>query len=492
MAKQSLPQVLVIFGAAGDLTERKLIPALFHLFKGSLIDRDCHIIGVSRTKYTDESIREHYSSVLSNLVSDPEWSAFIKRVFYQPFDARELASYESLKNRIEELAGVASCNKVFYLATAPQLFSTIAENLSRAGLAENSVESGSSRLVIEKPFGNDLESARALNKTIRQFWGEKQIFRIDHYLGKEIVQNILVFRFANSIFEPLWNRQHIDHIQISVCESIGVDDRADYFDNSGITRDIVQNHLLQMLSLLCIEAPSSLSDADSIRSEKVKVLKSMRRLSEDQVRSRTVRAQYLASQVDDKAVVGYQDLKGVKHGSLTETYVAMQLEVDNWRWSGVPIYVRAGKCLSKRITTISIFFKTPPLSGFQVESNSLQPNVLVIQVQPNEGISLRVNSKVPGLQMKLKPVDMDFSYRGAFSQVSADAYERLLLDVFKGDATLFTRDDEIEQAWELVDPVLNTWQAAPYIPLYYYKAGSWGPKEADLLLAKNGHQWLNF
>jgi glucose-6-phosphate 1-dehydrogenase len=328
---------------------------------------------------------------------------------------------------------------------------------------------------------------------IRQFWGEHQIFRIDHYLGKEIVQNILVFRFANSIFEPLWNRQHIDHIQISVCESIGVEDRADYFDSSGITRDIVQNHVLQMLSLLCIEPPSSLADADSIRSEKVKVLKSMRRLSPEQVRARTVRAQYLAGEIAGKQVTGYQDLKGVKHGSLTESYVAMQLEVDNWRWAGVPIYVRAGKCLTNRVTSISIFFKRPPLTGLKgAGSSGVEPNVLVIEVQPNEGISLRVNSKMPGLQMKLQPVDMDFTYRGAFSEGSADAYERLLLDVFKGDATLFTRDDEIEQAWELIDPVLNTWAVAPYIPLYYYQAGGWGPKEADLLLAKNGHHWLNF
>ena len=347
-------------------------------------------------------------------------------------------------------------------------------------------------IVVEKPFGYDVPSARALNNELRENLAEEQIFRIDHYLGKETVQNILVFRFGNGIFEPLWNSRYIDSIQISVCEDIGVGSRADYFDKNGILRDIVQNHVLQMLALLCIEPPLSLSDADSIRDEKVKVLRMVKRLTPDEVLHQTVCARYSPGFIKGQPVKGYSEEEGVGSASRTETYIALKLGIDNWRWSGVPIYIRAGKRLPKRITEISVMFKRPPNALFHGRQvSSLTQNVLSIQVQPQEGISLSINSKPPGPRIRLRTVNMDFTYDDSFGIPSPDAYERLLLDAMKGDATLFTRDDEIEAAWDLLAPILDSWKNNAKVPLHEYSAGSWGPEDAAQLLAPSGHSWRN-
>lgn len=488
---------IVIFGATGDLTHRKLIPALYNLMHDSYLSSRFVVLGVSRTKQSDEQFRAGLRDAVEKHsrrpVSDEVWASFSQNVFYQPLDATRPDDFMILKSRMESLCAAQGehFNYLYYLATSPDFFGPIAANLKSAGLVE---EPGrglrSTVLVVEKPFGHDVESARELNKLLRRSFAEEQIYRIDHYLGKETVQNILVFRFANGIFEPLWNRNYIDHIQISVCESIGVGSRAGYFDQAGILRDIVQNHLLQMLSLLCIEPPISLSDADSIRDEKVKVLRSMRRFTFESVKSNTVRAHYLSGFVDGQEVPGYLEEKGVAPGSTTESFVALKLEIDNWRWSGVPIYIRAGKRLPKRITEITIFFKRPPETLFQGRAVELEQNVLAIQVQPNEGISLKISSKPPGPRMRVRPVVMDFNYGNSFGIASADAYERLILDAMKGDPTLFTRDDEIEEAWGLLEPVFSAWRASEDAPpLYDYKAGTWGPSAAAGLLLPDGHRW---
>jgi glucose-6-phosphate 1-dehydrogenase len=344
--------------------------------------------------------------------------------------------------------------------------------------------------VVEKPFGHDAQSARELNAHLRKSLAEEQIYRIDHYLGKETVQNILVFRFANGIFEPLWNRKYIDHIQISVCEDIGIGNRAAYFDQNGILRDIVQNHVLQMLSLLCIEPPISLSDANGIRDEKAKVLRSIKRMSPDEVRRNTVRAQYAPGIIGGQRVCSYLEEKGVAPDSQTDTYVALKVEIDNWRWSGVPIYIRAGKRLTKRVTEIKVFFNKAPDSLFKGRQISgLERNVLTIQVQPKEGMSLRISSKQPGPRFKVRPVEMDFTYDSSFGVASPEAYERLLLDVMKGDPTLFTRDDEIEESWDLLAPIFDVWNGPNPPPVCTYEAGSRGPAAADDLLARTGDAW---
>ncbi|MBX7136715.1 MAG: glucose-6-phosphate dehydrogenase [Oligoflexia bacterium] len=487
---------MVIFGATGDLNHRKLMPALYNLAEDEYLPAAFLVIGTGRTKLSDEQFRADMRKAVSEHsrreVKAEIWEAFSKNIFYQPLDIGAEADFVLLRQRLEAIAAERgeTFNYLYYLATAPNFFGAVATNLGKAGLSERP-GSGirSTSLVVEKPFGVDLESARTLNSTLRQSFEEKQILRIDHYLGKETVQNILVFRFANGIFEPLWNRNYVDHIQVSVCEDIGVGNRAGYFDQSGIMRDIVQNHLLQMLSLLCIEAPISLSDADSIRDEKVKVVRAMKRFRVEEVASHTVRAQYTRGFIAGENVNGYLEEQGVRKGSSTDTFVAMKLEIENWRWSGVPIYIRAGKRLPKRITEITVYFKRPPESlfrGRQVEE--LEHNVLAIQVQPKEGISLKVSSKAPGPRMRVRPVVMDFTYGSSFGVPSADAYERLLLDAMRGDATLFTRDDEIEEAWALLAPVFEAWSSSN-VPVHTYEAGSWGPRAAAALLRPSGHRW---
>lgn len=488
---------MVIFGATGDLTQRKLLPALYNLAYDNFLPAGFFFVGAARTPMTDEQFREASHESIRRYsrrpIDEQVWREFAKSIFYQPVNANQAEDFAALRQRLTSLCEARGqiFNYLYYLSVSPSFFGPIAANLRGAGLVEEpGCGERTTSLVIEKPFGNDLESARALNRVVRQSFAERQIFRIDHYLGKETVQNILVMRFANGIFEPLWNQKYIDHIEISVCESIGVETRAAYFDKNGILRDIVQNHLLQMLSLLCIEPPISLSDSNSIRDEKVKVLRSIKRLSLEEVHQHTVRAQYTAGAIDGAPVPGYLEEPGVAPDSRTETFVALRLEIDNWRWAGVPIYVRAGKRLPKRVTEISIFFRKAPGSLFKGRQvHDLDQNALVIQVQPNEGIAFRINSKPPGPRLRVRPVNMDFTYGQSFGVASAEAYERLLLDAMRGDSTLFIRDDEIEEAWDLLAPVLGAWETERAPALYTYEAGTWGPQEAAKLLRATGHRW---
>lgn len=488
---------LVIFGASGDLTHRKLIPALVNLAQDGYLPSGFVVIGAARSPLSDEQFRESLRVSVNEFsrrpIREEVWEAFAANVFYQSLNATSPDDFRALRTRLEKLAEERNehFNYLYYLATAPKFFGDISSNLKGAGLVEDP-EAGfrATSIVVEKPFGHDLESAGHLNKELRTNFAEEQIYRIDHYLGKETVQNILVLRFANGIFEPLWNSRYIDHIEIAVCEDIGVSNRGEYFDQNGILRDIVQNHVLQILSLLCIEPPISLSDADSIRDEKVKVLRMIRRMTPKDVVTNTVRAQYTRGFIQGKEVCGYREEKGVNPESPTETYVALKLEIDNWRWAGVPIYVRAGKRLPKRITEISVFFKRPPSSMFRGRQvGELSSNILSIQVQPKEGISLSVNSKPPGPRMRVRSVDMDFTYAHSFGTSSPEAYERLLLDAMKGDATLFTRDDEIDEAWDLLSPILDCWTSGESPDLHYYEAGSWGPPAASGLLRLHHHTW---
>lgn len=489
--------LLVIFGASGDLTSRKLIPALCNLAEDQYLPENFIVIGSSRSKLSDEEFRakvyEGVKKYSRRPISPGVWEKFAKNLHYQPCNGEVLSDFEALKARMESLCAAFNTqfNYVYYLAMAPQFFGPIASNLKEVGLIEDFAKSSRrTSVVVEKPFGHDLASARELNTVIRKSLAEEQIYRIDHYLGKETVQNILVFRFANGIFEPLWNRKYVDHIQISVCEDIGIGNRAAYFDQNGILRDIVQNHVLQMLALLCIEPPISLSDADSIRDEKAKVLRSIKRMTPEEVRSNTVRAQYTKGRIGSEEVPGYRDEKGVAADSSTDTFVALKLEIDNWRWSGVPIYIRAGKRLPKRITEITIFFNKAPDSLFKGRNvGELEHNVLSIQVQPREGMSLRISSKPPGPRLRVRPVEMDFTYDSSFGVASPEAYERLLLDVMKGDPTLFTRNDEIEESWDLLAPIFEAWGSPDAPPVVHYEAGTWGPPEADALLKPLRHSW---
>lgn len=489
--------LLVIFGATGDLTSRKLIPALCNLAEDNYLPSNFIVIGSSRTKLTDEEFRakvyEGVQKFSRRPISPAIWENFARNLHYQPCNGEVLSDFEALKSRMEDLCRPFSeqFNYVYYLAMAPQFFGPIASNLKSVGLIEQySKGSRATSVVVEKPFGHDTESARDLNRVIRESLAEEQIYRIDHYLGKETVQNILVFRFANGIFEPLWNRKYVDHIQISVCEEIGIGNRASYFDQTGILRDIVQNHVLQMLALLCIEPPISLSDADSIRDEKAKVLRSVRRMSPAEVLKNTVRGQYTRGFVNGSEVPGYLEEKDVVATSKTDTFVGLKLEIDNWRWSGVPIYIRAGKRLPKRITELTIFFNKAPDSLFRGRQVAeLEHNVLSIQVQPKEGMSLRISSKPPGPRMRVRPVEMDFTYDNSFGVASPEAYERLLLDVMKGDPTLFTRADEIEESWDLLSPVFQSWASSEPPPVHEYQAGTWGPAAAADLLRPQNHRW---
>lgn len=487
---------LVIFGATGDLTRRKLIPALLNLLADGYLPPGFVVIGASRSEHSDEEfrnlIKEAATPHTRRKVKEEVWEDFLSRTYYVAVDGDKKETFHSLKTKLESVGKERNenFNVLYYYATAPELFGALSSHLKSAGLITSGSDAARTAIIAEKPFGRDLATARELNKELRACFREEQIYRIDHYLGKETVQNILVFRFANGIFEPLWNHHYIDHIQISVAESVGVGTRAGFFDQHGILRDIVQNHILQMLSLLCIEPPHSLSSAESIRDEKVKVLKSIRRYTSETVRSETVRGQYTGGFLAGEKVAGYLDEADVPPGSETETFVAMKLEIDNWRWAGVPIYVRAGKRLPKRITEIAIYFKQVPQSLFKGrESLNLEQNVLAIQVQPDEGISLRVSSKPPGPRMRVRPVEMDFTYGASFGVESPEAYERLLLDAMKADPTLFARDDEIDEAWDLLSPVFDAWGSKESPLLHEYEAGSWGPAEAAAIPGASNHRW---
>jgi glucose-6-phosphate 1-dehydrogenase len=472
------PCVVVIFGASGDLTHRKLAPALHNLRAEGRIPNETAILGTSRTEHTNEKFAANLKDALdehSRLKPTKEtWPA--TNIFYVPGDATDEGLYRKLGSALEEID--ESCgtggNRVWYLATAPAFFPDIVESIGKAGLLEGG---GWQRLVVEKPFGHDLESARALNVTLSHHFSEDQIFRIDHYLGKETVQNLLVFRFANAIFEPIWNRRYVDHVQITVAEDLGVGSRGAFYDQTGALRDVGQNHLLQLLALVAMEPPNAW-DADAIRSEKVQVLQAVRRWTTSECGNTVARGQY----------TGYRQEKDVDEQSSTETFVAMKLLVDDWRWADVPFYVRTGKRMPSKSTEIAIQFKrVPHLLFAKTAVEELEPNVLTIRIQPDEGISLSFGTKVPGPEVNVSTVDMEFDYETDFGSGSPEAYERLLLDCMLGDATLFARADEIEEAWEIVDPMLEHWSAGGRPGMYEPK--SWGPASADELLRRDGRRW---
>jgi len=423
-------------------------------------------------------------------VRDEAWQSFTQSLFYHRSEFEDEGGYKSLAQRLDKIDKERGTrgNRLFYFAAAPDQFDDILKNLKAAGLNET-CEGSWARVIVEKPFGHDLASARQLNRLVRKSFSEEQTYRIDHFLGKETAQNILVLRFANAIFGPLWNRHYVDHIQITAAETLGVEGRGGYYETAGALRDMVQNHLLQLLCLVAMEPPTDLS-ADGIRNEKVKVVRSIRRYAHEDIAANVVRAQYAEGAINAKPVAGYRDEEKVKANSATETFVALRLYIDNWRWSGVPVYMRVGKRLPKSATEISVHFKHAPPVLFTKDAAELGQNVLVIRIQPDEGISLRIQAKMPGTTFRIQPVKMDFHYGTSFGKASPEAYERLLLDAMSGDATLFARSDEVEEAWSFIDIIENAWAAKKQAPeLFFYPAGSWGPEQADDLLARDGRSW---
>lgn len=487
------PNTVVIFGASGDLTKRKLVPALYNLTLDRLMPNQFAVIGFARRPIPDDDFRaqmlEGINAFSRNKPAQPEvWESFAQRLFYCPGNFDEPAAYQRLSEQLDRLdaeRGTAG-NRLFYLATAPEYFPVIIKHLGEAGL-NRSPKDGWVRLIIEKPFGRDLATARELNRTVRAVFTEDQIYRIDHYLGKETVQNLLVFRFANGIFEPLWNRNYVDHVQITVAEAVGVEDRGGYYETAGVIRDMVQNHIFQLLTLVGMEPPAAL-DANAVRDEKVKVLRALRPIQAADTGRFTVRGQYLAGSSGGKPVPGYREEKGVAKNSITDTFVALKLYIDNWRWAGVPFYLRSGKRLPKRSTEIAIQFKQIPLSLFGGDS-AVEPNLLTLNVQPDEGIALRFGAKVPGQRVQVQPVNMDFEYGTSFGVPAPEAYERLILDCMLGEAALFTRDDEVEAAWTFINRLLDGWAQAGVKTLPGYEAGTWGPAEAHTFIENDGRRW---
>ncbi len=494
MQRTPEPCAVVIFGATGDLTHRKLVPALYNLQRERLLPPGFSVVGFARREWSDEffgnSLLEDARQFSRSGVEDALWESFAEGIFDVQSSFDNPDGYAALAHKLQELDEQrgTSGNRLFYLATPPESYATIIQQLGAAGLAR-SPSGGWVRIIIEKPFGRDLMSARALNAEVHQVFEESQVYRIDHYLGKETVQNILVFRFANGIFEPLWDRRYVDHVQITVAETVGVEGRGGYYERAGAMRDMVQNHMMQLLTLTAMEPPIGYR-ADAVRDEKVKVLRAIHPIAPEQVEQYTVRGQYGPGTVGGQPVPGYRQEPGVAPDSTTETYVALQLFIDNWRWAGVPFLLRTGKRLPKRVSEIAIQFRSAPLMLFEGGPLSdIEPNVLAMQVQPDEGITLRFDSKVPGQTNQIRPVTMDFRYNASFGVESPEAYERLLLDAMLGDSTLFTRSDEVEASWSLITPIHQGWSmdAPPEFP--NYEAGTWGPKEADRLLGKEWRAW---
>jgi glucose-6-phosphate 1-dehydrogenase len=488
------PTVFVIFGGTGDLNARKLAPALYNLYLEGWLPTQFALIGTGRTKLSNEEFQERMLKDINEFsrtgkVDTEKWEGFGPNVHYQAADVQNAATYKDFAKLIKglEKEWQAPANVIYYLAVAPNFFPIIAENLAKAGLTEDAERT---RIVIEKPFGHDLESAKELNALLGRIFQEKQIYRIDHYLGKETVQNIMAFRFANAIMEPLWNREHIEHVQISVTENLGVGERTGYYDGSGALRDMIQNHLLQLLCIVAMEPPVRFT-AEEVRDRKVDVLRAMRRFTPETVREQAVRGQYGAGWLEGQQVPGYREEPGANPQSNTETFAAVKFFVDNWRWQGVPFYLRTGKRLHRSASVITIQFKEIPHLIFPPETaETMRQNRLIISIQPEMSIRLQVQAKRPGVDMMLNTVDMVFDYKGTYQTQAPEAYETLLLDVMLGDQTLFMRGDQVEEAWDLVMPILNSWQHRISQNFPNYSADSWGPEDAEALVAKDGFHWF--
>ncbi len=491
------PSTFVLFGATGDLAGRKLYPALYNLALQHLLPNGFSIVGFSRQDMSDEEFRQRVLDSINefsrNRPANPAvWNSFKQGIFYVQGDFREERAYGDLARRLDEIDRQRGTlgNRLYYLATPPSFFDDIVAQLGMAGLGHGrSPEHGWSRLIVEKPFGRDLQSARELNQQVHKVFDEEQIYRIDHYLGKETVQNIVVFRFGNAVFEPIFNRRYVDNVQITVAESLGVEGRGGYYEEAGALRDMAENHMMQLLALAAMEPPVAY-DAGAVRDEKAKVIRSIQPIRANQVNRLTVRGQYGPGTIGGKPVPGYRQEQGVNSNSNVETYVAFQFFIDNWRWAGVPFYLRHGKRLPRQATEIAITFKTPPLALFrQITGQPPETNVLVLRIQPDQGIDLKIAAKVPGPVVQLREVEMDFLYGAAFGVESPDAYETLLLDCMLGDSSLFTRSDEVEAAWTLFDEILAGWAQTPPPEFPNYAAGTWGPAAADQLLARDDRAW---
>jgi len=490
------PCIVVIFGATGDLTGRKLAPALYNLGKDGMLPANFATVGFARREKSHQEFRDELKEDINSYsrvkpIDEPFWKNFQEQIFYHRSEFDDDAGYAALHDFLETLDSrfATRGNRIFYLSVQPKFFPLIIEKLRKAGLIYDHKTTGPwSRVIIEKPFGHDSESANALQQEISKYLDESQTYRIDHYLGKETVQNLLVFRFANSIFESLWNYKHIDHVQITVAEDIGIGTRGHFFEEEGLLRDVVQNHMMQLLSLVAMEPPVSLS-ASAIRDEKVKVLQSIRPLSPDDFKNHVIRGQYGPGYINGKDVIGYSQEKDVNPKSHVETYLALRLFIDNWRWAGVPFYLRGGKRLPKRGSEIAIIFKDAPGVLFQQRDKHNDPNILAIRIQPDEGISLKINCKVPGPSSPIQPVKMDFRYGSYFGQSPPEAYERLIWDCILGDSTLFARADEVTQSWQIYTPLLEFWASQAPSDFPNYAAGSWGPKQSDEMMAKDHRAW---